>query len=134
MKRLFVVAMMMFASVGGAILAPQDYGNHFFDRAEAVQVYNIPKYLNGDPNWPCIWPGGNVGTYMDLSSVVSKDGWQYYIEALVDNNTDAIFKTKTVAVKRKGDMIYTKGNPHGMPLDVPNGAANAWKIINGYAR
>lgn len=133
MKRLLLAVIVMFACVGGVVLSPKD-GNFVFGRAEAVQVYTIPKYLNNDPNWPCIWPGGNVGTYMDVSSVVSKDGWQYYIEASVNNNTDAIFGTNTVAVKRKGDMIYTKGNPHGMPIDVPTPASNAWKIINGFAR
>ncbi len=126
LKKMCVAIAMMGVISGSAAVAPADFDVPGVSKAEAY--YHIPRYLNGDKNWPCYWPGGHRGGYIDMSSIVKKDGWIYYIEAIADNGTNEIVETRTVGMKKRGNKLYEKGKSEAL---YGTFVENAWDIITG---
>ena len=86
------LAACMLFGFGGSVLFPQQTLSY----VEARRHPGQGSYWNGDSNYYCVWSGGHVSWYADLSSRVwNKDGSAAVLVDLIDNEYNTLFKQQT---------------------------------------
>lgn len=95
----------------------------------------IGSSLNGNTDYRCVWPGGNVSQFVDLSSAVYNEDGITAIIVMVNNRNDNIIDSDTYTFSCDGRNVYYEniytGNSGKTELSRKDAMCNAYLMLTG---